>query len=63
MTQSIFAARFSALLTGAFIAAGGVAGASPVDPATGTVVAAAPPPPPSAGATVPTATKVTHPVP
>lgn len=62
MTKSIPAARFCALLTGALIAAVGVASASPVDPATGTAVAAAPPPPPTAG-TVATATKVTHPVP
>jgi adenine deaminase len=62
MTKSISAARFSVLLTGALIAAVGVASASPVDPATGTAVAAAPPPPPTAG-TVATATKVTHPVP
>src|ERR1019366_4867061 len=59
MTKPKLAAGFSALMMGVAVAASAV----PIDPATGGAVAAATPPPPPAGASVPTATKVTHPVP
>ena len=63
MARSTLVARVGALLTGVLIAlVGGIAGAMPVDPVTGTAVAAPPPAPPPAGAHVATATKVLRPV-